>query len=105
MKSILTKPAVFTLLVTIMSCSTPVKVTSDYDKNVNFRQYKTFSLNKVDDATKQSISQLNQDRIYNAVRQQLIAKNLTESTTPDLLVHVVTILKDKQSVTANTNYY
>jgi hypothetical protein len=105
MKSIFSISICLLMCLTIVSCSTPLKVTSDYDKNVDFKQYKTFNLNKVEDATKQSISQLNEDRIYNAVRQQLVSKNFTESASPDLIVHVVTILKDKQSVTANTNYY
>ena len=50
----------------LVSCEAPLKVTSDYDKAVNFSQYKTFTINKVTEATKQTVSPLNQDRILNA---------------------------------------
>lgn len=88
----------------LTSCSTPLKVTSDYDKAVSFPQYKTFTLNKVDSG-KQAISSLNQDRITNAVRSEMIKKGFQESESGDLLVHTTVILKDKKSVTSNTDFY
>lgn len=94
----------FCALATI-SCSPQIKVTSDYDKSANFQHYHTFSLNRVEDASLQSVSELNQDRIYNAVRSEMTRKNFQESSNPDLIVHTATVLKDKQSVTATSNYY
>jgi hypothetical protein len=88
----------------MIACSSSVKVTSDYDKNVNFQQYKTFSLSKVD-PSKQSISALNQDRVEKAIRAEMTKKGFQESADGDLIVHSLVILKDKQSVTANTDYY
>src|SRR5688572_2376365 len=100
------KSILFLVIICVfLGCSSSLKVTSDYDKQTDFKQFKTFSLNKVNDAQKQSISQLNQDRIYNAVRTELLNKGLTESSSPDLIVHIATILKDKQSVSSNTNVY
>ncbi len=87
------------------SCTPTVKVTSDYDKNANFQQYKTFTLANVD-AEKQSISQLNQNRINNAVTGEMIKKGFQQvSSNADLVVNVATILKDKKSISSNTDYY
>jgi len=100
--------SLFTLaIVAIMtsSCESSLKVSSDYDKSVNFGQYKTFSIYH-DAKSSDAISSLNQDRIVNAIRSEMTKKGFTEATSsPDLLVNSVAILKDKQSVTANTNYY
>ncbi|PWT96625.1 MAG: DUF4136 domain-containing protein [Bacteroidetes bacterium] len=96
--------ALLGLIIILHSCESSLKVTSDYDKAANFSQYKTFSVVQMDQQN-QSISQLNQNRIINAVKSELTKKGLQESANPDLLVNIVTILKDKQSVTANSNYY
>lgn len=95
----------FFCFIAFISCSPSLKVTSDYDKNVGFQQYKTFALNTTD-ASKQSISQLNQERIMNSVKAEMVKKGFTENTSsPDLLVHAVTVLQDKKSLSSNTDYY
>ena len=76
-----------------------MKVTTDYDKAANFQQYKTFTINQVDEKS-QSISQLNKDRIVNSVKAEMTKKGFQENADPDLLVQIVTILQDKKSVTA-----
>jgi hypothetical protein len=94
------------LIITIVinwQCSSSLHVTSDYDKTANFQQYKTFVMDTVNSS--RSINQLNQNRIYNAVKAEMIKKGFTENTTPDLIVRPVVILKNQQSVTASTNYY
>ncbi len=86
-------------------CSPSLKVSTDYDRNANFQQYKTFALYQ-DDAKKDAISALNADRINNAVKAEMIKKGFTENTSsPDLLVNVITILKDRQSLSSTTDYY
>ena len=90
----------------LVNCSSTLSVTTEYDKAVDFSQYKTFAINKTLDKEKQSISELNQERIYSAVRAEMTKKGLTEnSSAPDVIVHTATVFKDKQSVTASTNYY
>jgi hypothetical protein len=97
----------FLLLSTaVVSCSPSLKVTSDYDSNVNFTQFKTFRMERPSDASQQSVSQLNQDRVFKAVRAEMIKKNFIEAAdSADLIVHTVTIFKDMQSVSSSTNYY
>jgi len=86
-------------------CSSPLKVTNDYDKSIDFSAYKTFGFYQLQDKSG-AVSQLNQNRIIDAVKKQMTAKGFTENdANPDVLVNVVAIFKDKQQVTANTNYY
>jgi hypothetical protein len=92
----------FTIL--IAACGSSLQVTSDYDKSANFTQYKTFSLYKGE--RMDAISELNSRRITEAIRNEMVQKGFQETdTNPDLLVNPVAILKDRTSVSANTNYY
>jgi hypothetical protein len=89
----------------IYSCSPTVKVTTDYDHAANFGEYKTFAFYDLK-AQEGQINQLNADRITKAIRAELISKGFTETTNnPDLKVNAVTILKNKTSVSANTDFY
>lgn len=89
----------------LYSCGPTVKVTTDYDHSVNFSQYKTFAVYDLK-ALEGQMSQLNADRVTNAIRVEMINKGFKEVTSnPDLKVNAVTILKDKQQVTSNTDYY
>jgi hypothetical protein len=85
------------------SCAPSLKVTSDYDKSANFGQYKTFAIDTM--RVSESLSQLNQNRIINAVRAALTSKGFTESATPDMLVHVSAIFKNQKQVSSTTDYY
>lgn len=86
------------------SCSPTVKVTSDYDHSANFSQYKTFAVYDLK-AQEGQVNQLNVDRVTNAIRNEMLAKGFTESDNPDLKVNAVSILKNKTSVSSNTNFY
>jgi PBP1b-binding outer membrane lipoprotein LpoB len=100
------KQILFVLALSIfaISCSSPLKISNDFDRSANFSSYHSFSVYSV--KTTGSVSQLNADRIVNAIKENLIAKGLkyTESN-GDLTINAITILKDKQSVTSSTNYY
>jgi len=89
----------------IYSCSPTVNVTTDYDHAANFGEYKTFAVYDLK-AQEGQVNQLNVDRVTNAIRSEMIAKGFTENNTnPDLKVNAVSILKNKQSVTANSDFY
>src|SRR5690349_6823930 len=95
--------AFFMLILT--SCGTTVNVSTDYDRANDFTGYKTFSV--YDLKTKEGqVSSLNADRIVRAIKAEMTKKGFTESSAnPDLQINAMTFLKDKQAVTANTNYY
>jgi hypothetical protein len=93
------------LLVLLCSCSPTVKVTTDYDHAANFSEFKTFAVYDLK-AQEGQVSQLNVDRVTKAIRAEMIAKGFSEtSSNPDLKVNAVSILKNKQSVTADSNFY
>ncbi|HFK5504942.1 DUF4136 domain-containing protein [Elizabethkingia anophelis] len=63
------------------SCSS-FNVKSDYDHNISFNQYKTYEI-------RQSVSGLNdldKNRVQNAIKQQLNAKGMQESASPDIVI-------------------
>lgn len=66
---------IIALLVT--SCSS-VRVTTDYDTQTNFNQYKTFAFYKTG-IDKASISDLDKKRIMRAIEAELMAKGMTKS--------------------------
>ncbi|KAF2511215.1 DUF4136 domain-containing protein [Flavobacterium foetidum] len=92
------------LLGFFFSCSPTVKVTTDYDRNANFSEYKTFAVYDLR-AQEGQVNQLNIERVTRAIRNEMIAKGFTESSNPDLKVNAVSILKNKRSVSANTDFY
>ncbi|MBO9573881.1 MAG: DUF4136 domain-containing protein [Chitinophagaceae bacterium] len=103
-KGLLLLPALAFLLI-LSSCSPSLKVTTDYDKNVSFSNYKTYSFYQ-NEKGGSAISELNQERILNAIRTEMGKKGFQEnSSSPDLLVNQVTILKDKVAVSSTTDYY
>ena len=85
----------------ITSCSA-VKVTTDYDTKVDFNQYKTFAFYKKG-IDKAAISDLDKKRIMRAVELELMAKGMTKSATPDILVSLFT--KSREKININDNMY
>jgi hypothetical protein len=103
-KAIYLPAAVLFSLIFFTSCGPTLTVTNDYDHTANFSQFKTFRIVKLEQQI-QAISQLNQNRIINTVREQMIAKGFSESENADLLVNIVSILKNKQEIVANSYGY
>jgi hypothetical protein len=82
-----------------------MKITMDYDKSVNFGLYKSFAIAKLE-MKNISISQLNAERITNAIKDEMKKKGFREDPeNPDITVNPITILKDEKTVTAYTDYY
>lgn len=88
------------ILLVFVGCSS-VRVLTDYDTKANFNSYKTFAFYKpgIDKAT---ISDLDKKRIMRAIETELLAKGMTKSNTPDILVSLFT--KSRERVNVNNNY-
>jgi hypothetical protein len=96
--------AVLSSLILFTACGPTLTVTNDYDHTANFSQYHTFKIVKLEQQY-QALSQLNQTRVINAVRAQMIAKGFTEAENADLLVNITSILKNEKEIVANSYGY
>ena len=85
------------LLFFLASCDA-VRVYSDYDKKVDFSQFKTFAFYK-QGIDKVEISDLDKKRILRSIEEQMLAKGFTKSENPDLLVNIFT--KAREDVNVN----
>jgi len=93
----LTPILVFAMLLT--SCSS-IKVAADYDKEANFDNYKTFAFFKpgIDQV---EVSDLDKRRILRAIEAELMAKGMTKSENPDMLVSMFTKANQRVDVYNN----
>ena len=85
------------LLVFLLGACASVKVSSDYDKNVDFNQFKTYAFYK-NGIDKVEISDLDKKRILRSIDEAMTAKGFTKSETPDLLVNIFTKSREQISV-------
>ncbi len=72
----------------LSSCSS-VQVAADYDREANFDNYKTFAFFKPG-IDKAELNDLDKRRILRAIEAELMAKGMTKSENPDMLVSMFT---------------
>jgi hypothetical protein len=105
MKKTIIKILLMALPATFMvSCKPTLKVSSDYDRSVNFSAYKTFSLYYL--VTNKNVTELNEDRIWNSIRVEMLKKGYKEDNRrPDIVVNALSVVKNKKYVTASSSVY
>ena len=91
------------ILMLFVSSCTSVNVYSDYDKETDFTEFKTYAFYKKG-IDKVEISDLDKKRILRAIEKELQLKGLVPSENPDLLVNIFTKSREKIDV-YNNNYY
>ena len=74
----------FILTLFIVSCS-PFRVVSDYDKNVDFSQYKSYQISNLGEL---NLNDIDQSRVLGELNRQLALKNIHSSDTPDLKIEI-----------------
>ena len=74
----------FILTLFIVSCS-PFRVVSDYDKNVDFSQYKSYKISNLGEL---NLNDIDQSRVLEELNRQLALKNIHSSDTPDLKIEI-----------------
>ncbi len=87
-------------LVLIITACTTLKISSDFDRKANFRQYKTFNFAKEVDRV--NLSGLNRDRLKDDIAAQMESRGYSLAATPDLLVNVFIKGRTKTTATATT---
>nr|WP_143159188.1 DUF4136 domain-containing protein [Mesonia phycicola] len=90
-------------LLVLSSCSS-VKVATDYDREVDFNQYKSFAFYKPG-IDKADVSDLDKKRILRAIEAELTAKGFSKMANPDLLVSIFTKTKENVNVYQNNFGY
>lgn len=88
------------LVLMLTSCSS-VRVSSDYDNQVNFNQYKTFAFYKPG-IDKVKISDLDKKRILRAIESELLSRGFTKSANPDIMVSIFT--KTRENINVYRDY-
>jgi hypothetical protein len=86
------------LLLFILGSCASVHVNSDYDKRVEFSQFKTYAFLK-SGIDKVEISDLDKKRILRSIDETMTAKGFTKSDNPDLLINFFT--KSTEEVNIN----
>ena len=89
------------LVFVFASCST-VRVATDFDKEANFNEYKSFAFFKPG-IDKAEISDLDKKRILRAIEENLALKGMSKSEKPDLLVSIFT--KERERVDVYNNNF
>ena len=92
------------ILIIMQSCST-ISITSDWDRESNFTDYKTFSILPRDKANETMINDFDWKRIQEAITNEMTARGYTYQESGDLDVGVHIILESKTDYTAYTDYY
>jgi hypothetical protein len=77
-----------TALCFFSNCTIINKVTSDYDKEVDFSRIKTYQLYN-EGIAKIQVNNLDKRRMIKAVEERLTTRGLTKSEQPDILVNIV----------------
>jgi len=92
-----------TILLFMVSCST-VRVATDYDTKVDFTQYKTFAFYKKG-IDKVDISDLDKRRILRAIESEMLAKGMTKSENPDVIVNIFAKSTKRVKIYDDYNYF
>lgn len=91
------------ILMLLVSCSS-VRVATDYDTSADFNQYKTFAFYKKG-IDKVDISDLDKRRILRAIESEMLAKGMTKSENPDVIVNIFAKSAKKVRVHDDFNYF
>ncbi|MEL4306551.1 DUF4136 domain-containing protein [Joostella sp. CR20] len=91
------------LLTLLMSACASINVSSDYDRQVDFSQYKTFAFYKPG-IDKAGISDLDKKRILKAIQYELQNRGYRLSENPDVLVSIFTKEVDRVNVYNNVGW-
>lgn len=81
------------------------QVKSDFDKNVDFTKFKTYTFLGWQEDSDNQLNDFDKERILSAFKKELEVRGLTKSDqNPDLGITLFLVISQEESVTAYTNY-
>ena len=87
-------------------CSSSITVTSDYDKQVDFTQYKTFGFLPWSEESAKLINDIDQKRLETAVTNELTQRGFTRvDGIGDCMIGFHAVVETRTGTTSYTNYY
>ncbi len=86
----------------LTNCSSSLQVKTNYDKEADFSQYKTFDFYQIKEENS-SLGELTWRRILMAIEQELGQKGIKKSNDPDLLINLYALSNLRQETTVNNN--
>lgn len=92
--------SVMALAVTVLSACTTLRTDSDFDKEANFVNYKTYNFYDKGLA-KLTVNDIDKKRMMRAVDEQMASKGFQKANKPDLLVNLVVIKRERTDVYNN----
>lgn len=99
----ITKLAGLLLVVMVLSSCSGIKVTSDYDKSVDFTKYKTFEYYGWAEESDKLLNDLDKKRIEAAFAEEFGKRGLTPvKSGGDLIVSLFIVVNQKSETVANT---
>lgn len=87
----------------LTACASSTKIQSDYDRSVDFSQYKTYGYFSPMGIENPNYSSLLGQMFRDAIDAQMQARGYVKSDDPDLLFNVSARLEDKTKVTTTSN--
>jgi hypothetical protein len=97
--------SLFVTLLILNACSN-IKYTADFDKEVNFNQYKTFAFLGWQEDSGNTLTDFDQKRLRDSFVEEFSKRNITlVNSGGDMAVMLYVVTTKETSVTSYTNYY
>lgn len=93
----------FLVVAVLLSACTSLRVASDFDKEVDFKNYKTYNFYEKG-LEKLEVNGLDKKRMMAAVDREMQAKGFTRADKPDLFVNLVVMKRERTDVYDNGFY-
>lgn len=94
---------IFTVSIILNSCGTTMDISYDYDKNVDFSEFSTFTISKWNEDNSEMINDFTKDRFLNAMRNEMIKRGMTEvDENADIKLDISIVTDLKKYTTAYT---
>ena len=99
------KGILFIAICLVFSTNAKAQITFDYDKDVDFSVYKTYSFGGWQDDSGKIINDIDKKRILSSFKEELLKRDLDyELAEADLVITLFFVVDNKTSTTAYTDY-